>query len=407
MLLLGCVCFASTVDPTGSSDEAEHLLSALPKNPFAPLPKDSQLRKNVDFWINIYTQYDTHQGLVHDAKYIDHIYEVVDLGDTSGRISSRMEKAAKHKWRDILLSVHHKEKTPEKMNTDEKRVYDLFADVNEPNKFLAAAHRKRLRFQLGQKDRFKEGLFHSGRYLPAMEEIFRSHDLPVELTRLPFVESSFNVRARSKVGASGIWQFMRSTGKLFLKVNDTVDERNDPVLATEAAAKLLSLNFNSLSNWPLAVTAYNHGRKGMMRAVRKVGSDELEDVVSGYRARTFGFASSNFFTELLASIEVERNVEKYFGKMERDKPRDFVEVPLPDPIRFRDLVQYLKLDPADFRDLNPGLSENVYEGRRMIPAGYRLRISRDGGIDKDAQVRVFLTGYEQIPALYKKKHVKR
>ena len=108
---------------------------------------------------------------------------------------------------------------------------------------------------------------------------------------------------------------MRSTGRLFLKINDTVDERNDPVRATEAAAKLLKGNYESLRTWPLAVTAYNHGRKGMMRAVSRVGSDDLDDVVDDYHSRTFGFASSNFFTELLASIEVEKMPISILGRL--------------------------------------------------------------------------------------------
>ena len=105
---------------------------------------------------------------------------------------------------------------------------------------------------IAHREKFEQAIKRSGRYLPLMESIFaREYNLPVELTRLPFVESSFNIRARSKVGASGIWQFMRSTGKLFLKINDGVDERNDPIRATEAAAKLLKMNFGSLKSWPL------------------------------------------------------------------------------------------------------------------------------------------------------------
>jgi membrane-bound lytic murein transglycosylase D len=235
-----------------------------------------------------------------------------------------------------------------------------------------------------------------------MEQIFREEGLPVELTRLPFVESSFNIRARSKVGASGIWQFMRSTGRHFLRINDAVDERNDPILATEAAAKLLKVNYESLKAWPLAVTAYNHGRQGMMRAVRRVGSDELDDVIGGYRARSFGFASSNFFACLLAAIEVERDAEKYFGKVERDAPLEFYEVRLPDSIRLTDLGKFMSLPIGAVAALNPGLSERVLAGRHAIPAGYRLRMPADGKTGKEQAAKVFLAGYQEIPAKFKK-----
>ena len=198
------------------------------------------------------------------------MYEVLDRPHESSRVL-----AARQYWEKVLLSVHRKQDHPESLNSDEMRVYKLYADVHEPNKFLDAAHRKRLRFQLGQKDRFIEGLKASGRYLTLMESVFRNADLPIELSRLPFVESSFNVRAHSKVGASGVWQFMRSTGKLFLRIDDAVDERNDPIRAAEAATRLLRGNYDSLQNWSLAVTAYNHGRKGMMRGGAQSGLRSL------------------------------------------------------------------------------------------------------------------------------------
>jgi len=363
------------------------------------------MQRNVDFWVSIYSQYTTRQGLIHDAKYIDRVYEVLNL-DAPEAQGSHFVREAKRHWREILLGLHRKYKQghgklPDDLTAEEKHVAEMFQDLNDPNKFANAANRKRLRFQLGQKDRFLDGLKASGQYLPVMEQIFRSEGLPVELTRLPFVESSFNVHARSKVGASGIWQFMRSTGKLFLKVNDAVDERNDPIRATEAAAKLLRMNFESLRTWPLAVTAYNHGRKGLMRAVRRVGSDELEDVVSDYKSRTFGFASSNFFTELLAAIEVERNAEKYFGKVERLHPIQSYEVRIPDYVPYENLVQLLKLNSSSIRDLNPGLTEAVFEGKRLIPAGYTLRLPQDPTLGSEAAARVFMAGYAEIPSVFK------
>ncbi len=367
---------------------------------------DGRMKRNVQFWVDIYSKYDTHQGLIHDAKYIDHIYETLDF-QKAGESREKVIRNAKKRWKDLLLSLHRKKNKPESWSEDEKSLAKLYEDVNEPNKFLNAAHRKRMRYQQGLRSSFMQGLHYSGRYLPIMEEIFRKEGLPIELTRLPFVESSFNLKARSKVGASGIWQFMRSTGRLFVKVNDAVDERNDPIRATEAAAKLLKLNFESLKNWPLAVTAYNHGRKGMERAVRKVGSEELEELVSDYRSRSFGFASSNFFTELLAAIEVEKNADKYFGKVERAKVLEGMEISIPDYVAMSELCQFLKLDLAALRELNPGLSEAVFAGNLMVPAGYVLRLPLDSTLSKDAQVRVFMAGYEQIPALYKLKAQKR
>ncbi|NDD91807.1 hypothetical protein EBZ37_06955, partial [bacterium] len=189
-----------------------------------------ELKKQVEFWKRIYSKYGTNQSLIHDARDVSVIYDVVTALPGETRLAtSRRIRAEKQRWKKVLLSLHAKNRSlssgeltadssTANLTEDERRVLKLMANVTEPNKFLNAAHRRRLRVQLGQKDRFQEGYIASSRYLSKMEEIFRAEGLPVELTRLPFVESSFNLKARSKVGASGIWQFMRSTGRLYLKI---------------------------------------------------------------------------------------------------------------------------------------------------------------------------------------------
>lgn len=368
-----------------------------------------ELRRQVDFWKRIYGEYGTNQSLIHDARQIDVVYEVVTFepGETN-RTYFRRVRTLKDKWRKVLLSLHRKnqslssgELTPDmsSLTEDERHVVRLMEKVNEPNKYLNAAHRRRLRSQLGQKDRFLEGYLASGRFLPAMEKVFAAAGLPQELTRLPFVESSFNLKARSKVGASGIWQFMRSTGRLYLKIRPDYDERNDPIRATEAAAKLLSTNFEALGNWPLAVTAYNHGRMGLMRAVRQVGSSRLEELITGYRARTFGFASQNFFTCLVAAIEVEREAQRYFGPVTRDPSLQYFEVEMTRPIRARDLAWYFQWDAphlAQVRELNPALSEGYWKSHQRLPQGYLLRLPLKPESPAEEQTRVFLAGYEKM-----------
>ncbi|MFZ9594648.1 MAG: lytic transglycosylase domain-containing protein [Bdellovibrionia bacterium] len=368
-------------------------------NAFKP---DFRLKRNVDFWVRIYSEVTSSQGFIHDSKYIDHVYEKVDFEQEKENSSSFIKKRKSH-WREVLFSVHKKQNRPETMTQEERRIFELFEDVSEPNKFLNAAHRKRLRFQLGQKDRFLDGLYQSGAFLGFMEEIFKKQGLPLELTRLPFVESSFNLRARSKVGASGVWQFMRSTARLFIQVNSAVDERNDPVRATEAAAQLLKDNYESLKSWPLAVTAYNHGRKGVMRAVRVVGSNDLEDLIKDYRSRSFGFASSNFFAELLAAIEVEKNSEKYFGKVERGQAFAFIEFQVPDFIELKVLEEYLSLDPKQVRLFNPGLTDEVFAHTLLVPGGYFLRIPLASGVDPSSVQLDLQQKYSKIPSQLKLK----
>jgi membrane-bound lytic murein transglycosylase D len=347
----------------------------------------------LSFWIRVYTELSKEEGLLHDARHLGVVYSHLK---SSGPVGRRREEV-----RSILLALHAKQALPDSWTPQEREVGKLFERIDEPNKFLRAAHRKRLRFQQGHRESFRAGWIEAGRYLARMEEVFRREGVPVELTRLPFVESSFNTRAYSKVGASGIFQFMPSTARRFLTLNDAVDERNDPIRAAEAAARLLKQNYESLGSWPLAVTAYNHGRLGMMNAVRKVGSEDLREIVQDYRTRGFGFASGNFYAELVASVEVDAQAKRYFGDIQRAAPDLIFEFVLPDFWRFKDLTRTFGLEPRRLRELNPSLTSEVVSGVYRVPAGYRLRIPLEGGQSPVQAEQSFASRYRQAPARYK------
>jgi membrane-bound lytic murein transglycosylase D len=284
------------------------------------------LKYRVAFWREIYSKLSTNQGLIHDSVYPEVVYETIDFNYI--RHNTKLNAFQMEKQREELISKRkkeianqlvrlnswlHQKKTEKGLSPADLRVWHLFEKIRNPNKFLAAAAKKRIRFQLGQKDRFMLGIYYSGQYLSSMEAIFRNQRLPIELTRLPFVESSFNVNARSKVGASGIWQIMPRTGRGLLKINKVIDERNDPLVATLAAAKILKQNYSMLRSWPLALTAYNHGSYGVHLAAQKVGSRNIETIVEKYSSKQFGFASKNFYACFLAALIVERDARKYFG----------------------------------------------------------------------------------------------
>ena len=143
-------------------------------------------------------------------------------------------------------------------------MHDLWPPDTLPARFAEAVDD--VRFQLGQSDRFRAGIMRAGTWEAHIAEVLANLGLPAEIAALPHVESSFDPAAYSKVGAAGLWQFMRSTGRRFMRVDNSVDERLDPFRATEAAAQLLSYNYRLLGTWPLAITAYNHGAEGMLRA---------------------------------------------------------------------------------------------------------------------------------------------
>jgi len=109
-------------------------------------------------------------------------------------------------------------------------------------------------------------------YFPMFEQELDKHDLPLEMKYLAIVESALDPRAKSRVGATGLWQFMYATGKMFgLEVSSYVDERSDPIMATEAACKYLKSLYGSLGDWDLALAAYNSGPGNVSKAIRRSG----------------------------------------------------------------------------------------------------------------------------------------
>ena len=356
------------------------------------------LKAQVDFWKKIYSKFSNTEYVIHDSKYM-FIYRVVDVSDIMNREGSYRSKSKlisrrlgehKRQIRKLLREIHHKEHSKDSMNDEEKKIYDVFKTIEDPARFLKATLRDRIRSQLGQREFFKQGIIWAGRYLPHLENIFNSERIPMEITRLPFVESSFNIKARSKVGASGIWQFIRSTGKRFLKIDGAVDERNDPIEATRAAAKLLKYNFELLQNWPLALTAYNHGPAGMARAVKKLGTTDLVNIINDYKSSTFGFASKNFYASFLGALQVEVEYEKYFGTLEPEAPMTYEEVPMKDYISTKALMNHTKLSLQELKRYNPGLMSSVFSGRKFIPKSYVLKLPQ-------GMKETFLSSYQTIP----------
>jgi membrane-bound lytic murein transglycosylase D len=339
------------------------------------------LRERVDFWKRIYAEVTSDQALVHHTDRPAIVYETLDLmplkkRNLSGRAErkelKRLYDSRRDYWAERLRQLHELQKTPLAIPDELLPLFRQFEGDRDPDRFLRAA--ERIRVQRGQRDRIVRGFLFGGRYFPIMTKIFEAERVPKELTRLPLVESAFDLRARSKVGASGVWQFMRSTGRLFLRVDRVIDERNDPIAATYAAARLLRSNYERLGNWALAVTAYNHGPEGMDRARREVGTDDLPTIIEKYQAPTFGFASKNFFSEFLAILEVERDYRKHFGKLMVDEPIAFAELALLQDVKAPEVASACGISTGDFAKLNPALSEKVHRGSVLIPSGYVAKV---------------------------------
>lgn len=331
-------------------------------------PIYKKIQQNIRFWELVYSHYSTQQGILHDQEDLSIIYTVVNLVDWektgASRINRRRIKQARQHYKDMLAKLASGKRP---VTEDEKRVAAMFASGAH---YSYRRARDKIRLQIGQKDRFLQGVIRSGAYLPAIKKIFTSYGLPQELSYLPHVESSFNPEAHSKVGATGLWQFTRSTGRKYMRVDHVVDQRYDPYYSSRAAAIFLKENYDALGSWPLAITAYNHGRNGMLRAVKKYGS--YEEIFANHQTRMFGFASRNFYSEFIAALNVARRLEQDRSILPNRQEASIL-VRMEGFVRVDDILNHFRLSEEDFTRLNPALQKPVLEGKKYIPKDYYLR----------------------------------
>ena len=300
-----------------------------------PFPVPVGLNGAVDFWKQVFTRYDSGEAILFDPMDLGKIYRVLPVAETEqGRAMVAKERAR--------IAAE----------------YDLVDDES------------RIRSQRGAKEHFSAGLRISGRYIAQMQKIFRDEGLPAELAYLPLVESSFNVRARSGAGAVGMWQFIPETGKKFMRIDDQVDERRDPMASTRAAARLLKENHRILGSWPLALTVSNHGTEGIFRAIDSVGSRDLVELIRRYQSPTFGFASKNFYAEFLAVVEIASNPEQHFPFLRLHRPAALREVEVKKATAVAAVLKPAAISHGDFFQWNPALEA----GTKVIPAGYRVNL---------------------------------
>ena len=382
ILLLAAPCFSqakTTLDP-------------------ARFPVPDSLRPNVDFWTKVYTEYDSRHVLLHDEWHLDVIYAVIDFTQLeSSEISDyrkqklRREELTKvrEKYRKILLNLAAGRDAVDHPD-DQARVAKLFANHGDGTaKYKTASYR--LRTQTCLSDHFEEAIGRSGRFMPHLERIFTDAGLPIELTRMPFVESMFRVNAQSSAAAVGMWQFVRPTARQFLDMELEFDERFDPLRATEAAAKMLTQNHRSLSTWPLAITAYNHGPNGMRRAVSKLGTRDLGIITQKYRSRLFGFASRNFYAEFIAAAETYANRSHYFPNAVPEPAWSWDDLATDRFVSIGRLAKAAGTDLDTLRELNPALLREVWNDHLFVPKNYTLRVP-------DGQGEAFRAAYAALPS---------
>jgi hypothetical protein len=264
-------------------------------------PNLSCLADNIDFWKKVYAEVDTHEAMIHDRDELDKVYGVVRLNGSEPQRKQSMRLLKEH-YRQLLQSLAERLDSPKEWTASEKALVKLFRPSELTRSRLLQAS-ENIRIQQGLKSRFNAGVQRSLQYLPTIKTVLRSEKMPLDIVYLPHVESSFVNHAKSKVGAVGLWQLMPDTMRLLMG-RQAISKRTEPKIATQAAVKLLKQNFNATGSWPLALTAYNHGLGGVMRAVRSTASTDLCQIIARYNSPSFRFASSNFYAQFVAARDI-------------------------------------------------------------------------------------------------------
>ncbi len=210
-------------------------------------------------------------------------------------------------------------------------------------------------------------------YFPIFEEKLDAKQLPIELKYLPVIESALNPRAVSRVGATGLWQFMYGTGRMYgLKINSYIDERRDPLKSTEAAVQYLSDLYDIYKDWILVIAAYNCGPGNVNKAIRRSGGKrDFWDIYYYLPRETRGYVPAFIAATYLMNYYKEHQIQP-----------DSINIPLATDtllvnhkVHFKQIAEVLKVPEEMIRDLNPQYR------REIIPADsqhvYSLKLPID------------------------------
>lgn len=296
------------------------------------------------------------------VQFIEEIYakEMEWLQQGDGFTETRTEPALIDELAEVNLNSESSEVVSSSeaiKGSTETVAYDIPVEVN--NYVLAC-------IELFKNERRKEieaGLRRSGKYLSMIKKIFREEGLPLDLAYMALIESGYKPHALSRARAKGIWQFIRSTGKLYgLNVNWWVDERSDPEKATRAAARHLKDLYNQFGDWYLAMASYNGGANRISRAIKRLKTKDFWRIA---KSRYIRRETKNYVPAVLAAIIISKNPHSFGFDIDMDKSLEYDKVKLKSCTDLRVIAECCQTSIQKVLELNPELR------RLMTPVGYK------------------------------------
>ena len=221
-------------------------------------------------------------------------------------------------------------------------------------------------------------------YMPIFEEALEAYNLPLELKYLPVIESALNPKAVSRVGATGLWQFMITTGKRYgLEVNTLYDERRDPVKASYAAAHYLRDLYKLFDDWNLVIAAYNCGPANVNKAIHRAkGETDYWKIYPYLPKETRGYVPAFIAANYIMNYYCDHNI----CPMVTELPVKTDTVEVTKDVHIEQIAQVLNINSEHLRNLNPQYRRDIIYGKRK-PMPVRLPVSLIGAfIDKEDSI---------------------
>lgn len=225
-------------------------------------------------------------------------------------------------------------------------------------------------------------------YFPIFEQILDQYGMPLELRYLAVIESALNPRIVSRMGATGLWQFMYGTGRLYgLTVTSTVDDRCDPIKSTHAAAQHLRDLYNTFNDWTLAIAAYNCGAGSVRKAMRRSGRNDFWGIYHYLPRETRGYVPAFIGATYMMNYSKEHGLMT--PKYDFKKYYSYDTVHVHRWMHFDQIAAVLNIPVATLRDLNPQYRRDIVPGNERtctlkLPATYI-----DNYIDNDKKIAMY------------------